>query len=204
VRQLVLPFQGARPIAGAPRPFYVNGRVQLVRFVRVKRARRYLLRIHADGTLRVTLPPGGSVSEAEAFVRKQAGWVAREQARLLRAAAQAPDPARTAELRRQADAELPARLRELAAQHGFALTGVRVRDQRTRWGSCSRRGGISLNWRLIQMPAHVRDYILLHELAHLRHLNHSRQFWKLVASICPWYREAHRWLKDADGATVLP
>lgn len=99
-------------------------------------------------------------------------------------------------LRRLAADELPRRLGELAAQHAFIVRRVTVRDQKTRWGSCSRRGTISLNWRLIQMPASVRDYIILHELAHLRHMNHSRRFWVEVERLCPDYPAAKCWLKQ--------
>lgn len=193
--QFQLPFREPRPAAGAPRPVRVGGRVQLVRFVRVRRARRYVLRVGPDGMLRVTIPPFGSIAGASAFVQKQKEWIAREQARVLRARAGEPPPEETRELKAAAVHELPARLMELAAEHGFAVGGVRVRDQRSLWGSCSLRGSISLNWRLVGMPPEVRDYILLHELAHLRHPNHSRRFWTLVASICPWYRDAHRWLR---------
>jgi len=70
-----------------------------------------------------------------------------------------------------------------------------VRNQRSRWGSCSHRGSISLNWRLIQAPPFVRDYILLHELMHLREMNHSPRFWSEVESVCPYYQVAERWLK---------
>lgn len=98
-------------------------------------------------------------------------------------------------LRRLAERELPQRVEELAAQHAFAVRRVTVRNQKTRWGSCSRRGTISLNWRLIQTPASVRDYIILHELAHLRHLNHLRLFWLEVQRLCPDYRLAEHWLK---------
>jgi len=76
---------------------------------------------------------------------------------------------------------------------------VTVRGQRTRWGSCSRRGTISLNWRLIQTPEDVRDYIILHELAHLRQMNHSDRFWREVERLCPDYRSAERWLKQQRG-----
>lgn len=99
-------------------------------------------------------------------------------------------------LRRLAADELPRRLGELAAQHAFIVRRVTVRDQKTRWGSCSRRGTISLNWRLIQMPASVRDYIILHELAHLRHMNHSSRFWGEVERLCPDYPAAKCWLKQ--------
>ena len=71
-----------------------------------------------------------------------------------------------------------------------------MRNQRSRWGSCSRRGTISLNWRLVQTPAYVRDYLVLHELAHLKEMNHSRRFWREVERLCPGFREAERWLKQ--------
>lgn len=94
-----------------------------------------------------------------------------------------------------AEAELPARVKELATAHAFTVQRVSVRNQRTRWGSYSRRGTISLNWRLIQTPDFVRDYIILHEMAHLSHMNHSDKFWWEVDRLCPVYREAERWLK---------
>jgi predicted metal-dependent hydrolase len=69
-----------------------------------------------------------------------------------------------------------------------------VRDQQSRWGACSPKGTITLNWRLVQVPPFVCDYVLIHELMHRRELNHSRRFWRHVASVCPRYREARRWL----------
>ena len=100
-------------------------------------------------------------------------------------------------LRRLASRELCARLDELAGAHGFAVAGVSIRNQRTRWGSCSPSGRISLNWRLIQLPPIVCDYVLLHELTHLRHLNHSARFWRELARLCPHHAEARRWLRSA-------
>jgi predicted metal-dependent hydrolase len=99
-------------------------------------------------------------------------------------------------LRELAAKELPQRVLELAAAHGLTFNRVSVRNQRSRWGSCSRRGTISLNWRLVQTPPAVRDYLLLHELAHLRQMNHSRRFWDEVARLCPDYRDSERWLKQ--------
>lgn len=97
--------------------------------------------------------------------------------------------------RRVAAAELPDRCRALAALHGLTLDRVSVRDQRSRWGSCSARRTVALNWRLVQMPPDVADYVILHELAHLEQPNHSRRFWRKVASICPEWRPAERWLR---------
>lgn len=91
--------------------------------------------------------------------------------------------------------ELPARVWELASQHQVPVKRVSIRGQRSRWGSCSTRGTISLNWRLIQTPDWVQDYIVLHELMHLRVMNHSRRFWREVEKVCPNFTDAERWLK---------
>jgi predicted metal-dependent hydrolase len=98
-------------------------------------------------------------------------------------------------MRALARRELALRAEELARLHGAPMRRVIVRNQKSRWGSCSVRGTISLNWRLIQVPEAVRDYIILHELTHLRHLNHSPRFWAAVEEVCPDYRAAEDWLK---------
>jgi predicted metal-dependent hydrolase len=98
-----------------------------------------------------------------------------------------------------AAAELPPKVLELAAAHQLSVRRVTVRNQRSRWGSCSRRGTISLNWRLIQAPPFVRDYIILHELMHLRQMNHSARFWLEVESVYPEYKTAEKWLKQNSG-----
>jgi predicted metal-dependent hydrolase len=100
-----------------------------------------------------------------------------------------------AHVRSSAGAELPARCADLARQHGLAVSRVTIRNQRSRWGSCSSRGSIALNWRLVQMPAEVRDYVILHELMHLKEQNHSRRFWKEVAAVCDGWRAAEHWLR---------
>lgn len=98
-------------------------------------------------------------------------------------------------LREMAVAELPERCHALAREHGETVTRVSVRNQRSRWGSCSSAGTVALNWRLIQMPASVSDYIILHELMHLRQPNHSRAFWREVAGVCSHWRESERWIR---------
>ncbi len=102
-------------------------------------------------------------------------------------------------LREVAGGELKRRLSAIAAELGVTARRATIRSQETRWGSCSPDGGIALNWRLIQMPDAVRDYILVHELMHLRQPNHSRRFWALVERACPDYRAARRWLKAHEG-----
>jgi hypothetical protein len=105
-------------------------------------------------------------------------------------------PGVEARLRRMAGGELEERTRELSRQLNVAIRRVSIRNQRSRWGSCSARGTISLNWRLVQMPDWVRDYVIVHELMHRREMNHSPRFWRQVWEVCPHYREAIRWIKE--------
>jgi len=185
----------AQPRGEPVRDVLVLGRRQWpVTYVRHRRARHYILRFADDASLRVTIPRGGSRKDAERFAKGKAGWIEREQYRreLARGSAGSRwDPS----LREVAERELPARLLALAAQHGHVVAGVSVRNQRSRWGSCSPSGRISLNWRLVQVPPLVRDYVLLHELSHLAVRNHSPRFWKALEAVCPWHREARAWLR---------
>jgi len=92
--------------------------------------------------------------------------------------------------------EMPPRVLEHASAHQLPVRRITVRNQRSRWGSCSRHGTISLNWRLIQVPPFVRDYLILHELTHMRAMNHSARFWREVERVYPGYEAAERWLKQ--------
>ena len=163
-------------------------------FVRHRRARRYILRVLDDGTLRVTLPRWGSKREAQAFVERSAPWIAKQRS----AVAASPlrrDREMERALRRRAVNELPPALLALAGAHDVTVTRISVRNQRSRWGACSARGSITLNWRLILVPDFVREYVMIHELMHRRELNHSRRFWRHVAAACPRHEEARRWLR---------
>jgi predicted metal-dependent hydrolase len=168
-------------------------------FVRHPKARRYILRVTREGIVRVTIPRWGSKREATLFANSQHRWIDKQLAKWQseRAAVQ---PLVPLDVRRQlvtqARRELPVRLLALAAAHGLTVARVSIRNQRWRWGSCSPNGHICLNWRLVTMPDWVRDYVLIHELMHLKRMDHSRKFWKLVAAACPRFREARAWLRD--------
>lgn len=215
----------------------VGNRQLPVVFIRHPRARRYVLRLRADGSARVTVPRGGSLAEGRRFAERNKIWLEQQihklatkpnlpkqwligteilfHGELVKLEADAPGmirfgseiissnnhspdlrPAIEKYLRDLAVKELPSRLLELAALHQLTVHRITVRDQKSRWGSCSRRRTISLNWRLIQTPPPVRDYILLHELMHLREMNHSSRFWREVERVCPDYLTAERWLKQ--------
>ncbi len=86
---------------------------------------------------------------------------------------------------------------------GGSFQRITIRDQKTRWGSCSARGTLSFNWRLMLAPPAVLDYVVVHELCHLTHMNHSPAFWALVESVCPDYRIHRKWLKEHGQELIL-
>jgi predicted metal-dependent hydrolase len=104
-------------------------------------------------------------------------------------------------LRREARRDLDAASRRYAATLGVGVRRVAVRDQASRWGSCSTEGALSYSWRLILAPAFVLDYLAAHEVAHLVEMNHSARFWRLVQRICPDHERAKVWL-DVHGSDL--
>jgi len=218
----------------------VHGRQVPLALIHNHRARRYLLRLRPDGSVRLTIPRRGSETEGRRFAGKNVEWIARQLDKLAARPARLDqwligteilfrgelvkiEPGNNGEAKavrfggewltvpdggvdlrqwiakhlwKLAARELPPRVYEFAAVHQLTVSRVTVRNQRSRWGSCSRHGTISLNWKLIQTPPFVRDYIILHELMHLRQMNHSAHFWREVKSVCPEYKTAERWLKQ--------
>jgi predicted metal-dependent hydrolase len=98
--------------------------------------------------------------------------------------------------RDQAASILKHKAGEFARALGVTYARFSIRAQRTRWASCSHRGTLSFNWRLIMAPEPVVDYVVIHEVAHLKEMNHTRRFWGLVAERCPSWREQKKWLDD--------
>lgn len=171
-------------------------------FVRHPRARRYIIRVLHDGTVRVTVPRWGSRRGAQVFAEGERQWIERQQRRVEQERTQSlatHAPAAIAELQARARCELPEELLRLARLNGLRVTRISIRNQRWRWGSCSPSGHICLNWRLVLVPDFVREYVLVHELMHLQRLDHSRAFWKLVTAAFPRTAEARRWLRANRG-----
>ena len=90
----------------------------------------------------------------------------------------------------------PERTAYFAKRMGVTYKRITIREQKTRWGSCSSAGNLNFNWLLILAPPEVLDYVVVHELCHRREMNHSQAFWKEVEKILPDYRERQKWLKD--------
>ena len=214
----------------------INGIPTPVVWVPNGRARRYFLRVRACGAVRVTIPRGGNLAEAQKFVERNTAWLVGaleraaakqkertawdfgsevlflgEKVRIERSESgtirlgesELPSPSANqtvqgvvqAWMQRRALQVLPERTLHFAGVHALQVRRITLRSQKTRWGSCSSKGAISLNWRLIQTPSFAQDYVILHELMHLRHMNHSAKFWEAVEQVCPDYKAAEKWLK---------
>ena len=98
--------------------------------------------------------------------------------------------------RQQAEKLITKRADELCARLGVTYGRLSIRGAKTRWGSCSHKGNLNFNWKLMLVPKPVIDYVIIHELAHLKEMNHSKKFWNLVGEHCPQWRTHRRWLKD--------
>ena len=98
--------------------------------------------------------------------------------------------------KKQAAEIISARVDDYVSQQGFSFTKFGITGARTRWGSCSHKGSLNFSWRLVMAPMEIIDYVVVHELVHTRHHNHSREFWVAVAQIMPDYRQRRSWLKQ--------
>jgi len=149
-----------------------------VLFERSRRARHICLSIKPYKGVRVAVPLGVPFEQAEAVALAKADWIARHLRRLAEMERSTGHPQLLAPINRAVVRRVIVdRLAELARRHGFDYNRVYVRNQKTRWGSCSAQNNINLNVNLIRLPAALRDYVILHELVHTRIKNHGLQFW---------------------------
>lgn len=167
----------------------------------IRSARRTLaLEVKRDKVL-VRAPAGASDREIEAFLRRHRDWLIQklqQQAQRRREIPQHP-PLTEAELRALADraaAYIPARVRYYAPKVGVSYGRITIRNQRTRWGSCSSKGNLNFNCLLMLAPLEVIDSVVVHELCHRKEMNHSPQFYAEVRRVFPEYDRWHGWLQE--------
>ena len=155
-----------------------------VRVVQSARARRVSLSVNAAGGVRLTYPRGVSRERALEFLNERAEWIAAAKERQAARAAARPrieyTPEQTASMRRAAHEDLPPRVAAIAARTGLKYGKLTIRAARSKWGSCSGRNDISLSLYMMLLPEHLRDYVIIHELCHTVHHNHSPRFHALV------------------------
>ena len=151
---------------------------------RTLRSRRIALSVRPSGEVRLSFPPYVAQHRALEFLDSKQEWILRTKTKF---AARPTKPALSAEnielLRAEAKAYLPARVKELARQYGLQYGKVTIRATRSKWGSCSAQNNISLSLFLMTIPTHLRDYVIIHELCHTVHHNHSERFHALADKI---------------------
>ncbi len=169
---------------------------------RSRRARRWRLTVPWDAPPRLTVPYRMPLSAIDAVLESHRDWIARERARQVPRLGLDARAVSEQEARRAARELVTMVADEEAQVLGVSFSRIDVRGQRTRWGSCSPRGTLSFNWRLVLAPFEVLDYVVVHELCHLREPNHSPRFWSLVSERRPDWRAQRDWLR-AYGSELL-
>ena len=151
-----------------------------------KGIRRMAIRVHPVKGVWVSVPYLVPYAAAAAFFRLKRDWVLQTMQKQRQRMKDVPhaDQGQIEQMRRQAKAELPTRLAELAQRYGFIYSKVTIKHNSTNWGSCSARNNINLNLNIVRLPSVLRDYILLHELCHLRHHDHGQAFHLLLEHVC--------------------
>ena len=177
------------------------------------RSRRKSCAISIDqiGQITVRVPMRTSKEEVSHLLIEKRLWIITKYLEILehqksRPVSDLTDVQRAALEKRYMDAAkeyFPKRTAYFRQFTGGSYSRITIRDQKTRWGSCSAKGTLSFNWRLMLAPPAILDYVIVHELCHLTYMNHSAAFWGKVEAVYPDYRTARKWLKDHGHELIL-
>jgi len=154
--------------------------------------------IKQDGQVKVSIPTWMPFSLAEGFVMEKKDWIGDNLAKMRAKTSDSRMVLGDADYgkhKESARAFIKERLNYYAPMYGYTVGTVAIRNQQTRWGSCSSKGNLNFNYKLFLLPLELADYVIVHELCHLREMNHSKRFWDLVSESLPDYRERRRNLK---------
>jgi len=173
-----------------------------VKYRIIRSARRTLsMQINCNGEVTVRAPFHTSDAEIRRFIAEHHTWLEKHLRKAAAAEAAADEDGRLTEeelraLGKEALREIPPRVQYWAERMGVSYRNITIRNQRTRWGSCSTQGNLNFNCLLMLTPPEVRDSVIVHELAHRKHMNHSPAFYAFILEFCPNYKEYNRWLKQ--------
>lgn len=160
------------------------------------------IKVTDDGLVVVRAPKRVSEAYINSFIKKSSKWIDKkleavgvQNTKLKEYKFSKNEISR---LKKKAKLVIKTRLDEISEQIGIEYNNFRLSGAKKRWGSCSSKKTISINWRLIFAPPDIIDYVITHELAHLKHMNHSKRFWKLVETYIPNYKDKRKWLNEND------
>jgi predicted metal-dependent hydrolase len=157
------------------------------------------LTVTAADQVIVTVPVGMDAASIRHFLQSKADWISRAIESMRRRGPRESVGGGRREyllLKERAREVITERVRFFAAQYGFSFGRISIRNQKSCWGSCSRRGNLNFNYRLLKLPEALRDYVIVHELCHLKEFNHSPAFWQLVAEACFDYKMLRKKLRQ--------
>ena len=162
------------------------------------RRRTMALEVRRDGTVLVRAPQSAGTAAIARFVGSHEAWIAEKQERMRLRAQAHPEPSaeQAKQYRQLAERVLPEKVAGWSRVMGVQPTALRISSARTRFGSCSGKNSITFSWRLMQYPDEAVEYVVVHELCHIRHHDHSAAFWAEVARYMPDYRQRREWLKQ--------
>lgn len=158
------------------------------------------VQIRADGSVVVRAPKRMAKYKIEAFLREKQDWILTHRKKALEAVEKKQENRLNDEEQKAAIQKAGRMLAEKTARYaremGVTYGRITIREQKTRWGSCSSAGNLNYNWKLVRMPEKVMDYVVIHELAHRKEMNHSARFYQIVEQQMPDYRIWQKWLKE--------
>ena len=165
---------------------------------RSSRARRMRVTIHRDGRVVATVPGFFDLKILDKFVQEKKEWIMERVQRFLASPLRFVKNSSKKDLKKCRGEVLilvKERLEYYNKHYNLKYNRISIRNQKSRWGSCSKRGNLNFNYKILQLPAEIRDYIIVHELCHLQEFNHSKNFWALVGKAVPNYREIRKSLR---------
>ena len=160
-----------------------------------RRARRMRIAVYHDSSVVVTVPFGFPKVAAEKFVISRLAWLRKALEYYKGKVFIKPSKTEYRKSKQQALELARSKVEQWNRFYGFSVANVNIKSQKTRWGSCSKRGNLNFNYRIVHLPETLLDYLVVHELCHLREFNHSRKFWELVAQTMPDYKAQRQSLR---------
>lgn len=157
------------------------------------------LEITREGVLKVRAPYRISEEEIRRFVKTKESWIFKHLKRIEQIKAERPEPLSAEEIEKLAQKAfqvLPEKVEHYARIIGVTYGRITIRNQKTRWGSCSSKGNLNFNCQLMRLPEKLQDYVVVHELCHRKEMNHSSKFWKEVEAVMPDYQKRREYLKQ--------
>lgn len=174
--------------------------------------RSFAIEIGRDKKVKVRVPRRASKAQIEGLLKEKQDWILRTLDKIDKRNAiekseenqiEKLEPEEVKRLKKEARERLTELTEYWAGRMGISYGRISIRGQKTRWGSCSSKGNLNYNYLLLLCPDEVAEYVVIHELCHRIHMNHSKRFWEKIEEFCPNYRQARKWLKQNGNSLIV-